>query len=394
MDFELTQEEKAHRKEYFEVCKELEKKRPPSFVGLEAVFEIDECWEFHLHCAKEFAKRGWLALAWPPEYGGSGTMMDKVLFAEARGYHGIAGVDIFGVQMLAPTLLQAASDAIKKEFLPPISRGEVMWCELWSEPNAGSDLATLATTAIKKGDEYIINGQKTWNTGAHRADWGFGVFKTDPSAKKHHNITFILLDMKTPGITVRPIPYIDGDAPFAEVYFDDVHVPAKNVVGQENEGWAIVNLLAGFERSGMGEIMGMYRELEELVQYCNETKRNGQPLARDPLIRNRVAQLACELEAAKAIAYRIADLQNRNEMALMDASAAKIFYSELGERFAFVATDIAGPYGQVKNSRWAPMHGAWEKAFQECFVTIISMGTNEIQRNIIAWYGLGLPRMK
>jgi alkylation response protein AidB-like acyl-CoA dehydrogenase len=394
MDFELTQEEKAHRKEYFEVCKELEKKRPPSFVGLEAVFEIDECWEFHLHCAKEFAKRGWLALAWPLEYGGSGTMMDKVLFAEARGYHGIQGVDIFGVQMLAPTLLQAASDAIKKEFLPPISRGEVMWCELWSEPNAGSDLATLATTAIKKGDEYIINGQKTWNTGAHRADWGFGVFKTDPSAKKHHNITFILLDMKTPGITVRPIPYIDGDAPFAEVYFDDVHVPAKNVVGQENEGWAIVNLLAGFERSGMGEIMGMYRELEELVKYCNETKRNGQPLARDPLIRNRVAQLACELEAAKAIAYRIADLQNRNEMALMDASAAKIFYSELGERFAFVATDIAGPYGQVKNSRWAPMHGAWEKAFQECFVTIISMGTNEIQRNIIAWYGLGLPRMK
>jgi alkylation response protein AidB-like acyl-CoA dehydrogenase len=394
MDFELTQEEKAHRKEYFEVCKELEKKRPPSFVGLEAVFEIDECWEFHLHCAKEFAKRGWLALAWPPEYGGSGTMMDKVLFAEARGYHGIAGVDIFGVQMLAPTLLQAASDAIKKEFLPPISRGEVMWCELWSEPNAGSDLATLATTAIKKGDEYIINGQKTWNTGAHRADWGFGVFKTDPAARKHHNITFILHDMKTPGITVRPIPYIDGGAPFAEVYFDDVHVPAKNIVGQENEGWAIVNLLAGFERSGMGEIMGMYRELEELVKYCNETKRNGQPLAKDPLVRNRVAQLACELEAAKAIAYRIADLQNRNEMALMDASAAKIFYSELGERFAFVATDIAGPYGQVKNSRWAPMHGAWEKAFQECFVTIISMGTNEIQRNIIAWYGLGLPRMK
>jgi 3-oxocholest-4-en-26-oyl-CoA dehydrogenase alpha subunit len=394
MDFELTEQEKAHRKEYFEVCKELEKKRPPSFVGLEAVFEVDECWQFHLHCAKEFAKRGWLALAWPPEYGGGGTMMDKVLFAEARGYHGIPGVDIFGVQMLAPTLLQAASDSIKKEFLPPIARGDVMWCELWSEPNAGSDLATLSATALKKGDEYIINGQKTWNTGAHRADWGFGVFKTDPAARKHHNITFLLMDMKTPGITVRPIPYIDGDAPFAEVYFDDVHVPAKNIVGQENEGWAIVNLLAGFERSGMGEIMGMYRELEELVKYCNETKRNGQPLSKDPLIRNRVAQLACELEAAKAIAYRIADLQNRNEMALMDASAAKIFYSELGERFAFVATDIAGPYGQVKNSRWAPMHGAWEKAFQECFVTIISMGTNEIQRNIIAWYGLGLPRMK
>ena len=187
---------------------------------------------------------------------------------------------------------------------------------------------------------------------------------------------------------------MDGDAPFCEVYFDDVHVPAKNIVGQENEGWAVVNLLAGFERSGMVEIMAMFHELEELVKYCNETKRNGQLLSKDPIIRNRVAQLACELEAARSIAYRIADLQNRNEMALMDASAAKIFYSELGERFAFLATDIAGPYGQVKTSRWAPVQGAWEKSFQECFVTTISMGTNEIQRNIIAWYGLGLPRMK
>ena len=394
MNFELTAEEKARRKEFFDVCKELEKKRPPSLLDFETVFELSEPWQFHLDCAKEFAKKGWLALNWPAEYGGSGTMMDQVLFAEARGYHGIPGVDIFGVQMLAPTMLQAANEAVKKEFLPPIARGEVMWCELWSEPNAGSDLAALSTTAIKKGDEYIINGQKTWNTGAHRADWGFGVFKTDPAGRKHHNMTFILLDMKTPGVTVRPIPYIDGEAPYCEVYFDDVHVPAKNIVGQENEGWAVVNLLAGFERSGIGEIVFMLRELEELVKYCNETKRNGKPLSKDPLVRNRVAQLACELEAAKAIAYRIADLQNRNEMALMDASAAKIFYSELGERFAFIATDIVGPYGQVKTSRWAPTNGAWEKKFYDCFVTTISMGTNEIQRNIIAWYGLGLPRMK
>jgi alkylation response protein AidB-like acyl-CoA dehydrogenase len=394
MDFELTEEQKAHRKEFFEVCNELEKKRPPSYVGFEATYSIDECWEFHLYCAKEFGKRGWLALGWPSEYGGTGTMMDQVLFAEARGYHRVPGFDIFGVQMLAPTLLQAASEAIKKEFLPPIAKGEVMWCELWSEPNAGSDLAILNTTAIKKGDEYVINGQKIWNTGAHRADWGFGVFKTDPTARKHHNLSFLLLDMKTSGITVRPIPYMDGGAPFCEVYFDDVHVPARNIAGQENEGWAVVNLLAGFERSGMVEIMSMFHELEELVKYCNETERNGQPLARDPIIRNRVAQLACELEAARSIAYRIADLQNRNEMALMDSSAAKIFYSELSERFAFLATDIAGPYGQVKTSRWAPAHGAWEQAFQECFVTTISMGTNEIQRNIIAWYGLGLPRMK
>ena len=394
MDFSLTDDQRRRSREFYGTCEELSKKRPSSLVGFEAIYELDECWEYNLHCAREFGKKGWLALGWPSEYGGSGDMMDRVLFAEALGYYETPGVDIFGVQMLAPTLLQAASEEIKKEFLTPIGRGEVMWCELWSEPNAGSDLASLSTTAVKKGDEYIINGQKTWNTGAHRADWGFGVFKTDPEARKHHNMTFLLLDMKTPGITVRPIPYLDGSAPYCEVYFDDVHVPANNIVGQEHEGWAVVNLLAGFERSGIAGIMSMIRGLEQLVSLCNETERHGKPLAKDPLIRNRLAQMACELEAARALAYRVADLQNRNEMSLMDASAGKIFFSELGERFAFLAGDILGPYGQIRTSRWAPLNGIWEKMFHEHFITTISMGTNEIQRNIIAWYGLGLPRMR
>lgn len=394
MDFKLTDEQVERRKGFFEVCKELEKQKPADFAGLESTYSTEDGWKYHRSCAKEFAKKGWLTLSWPSEHGGSGTMMDRVLLSEARGYHGIPGVDIFGIQMLAPTILQAANDDVKREFLPPIAAAEVMWCELWSEPNAGSDLASLTTTAIKRGDEYVLNGQKTWTTGAHRADWGFGVFKTDPAGRSHHNLSFLLLDMKTPGITIRPIPYMHGGHLYNEVYFDDVHVPAKNIVGQENEGWAVVNLLAGFERSGIDEIMGMLRELEGLVEFCNETKRNGQLLARDPLIRNRLAQIACELEAARTLAYRVADLQNRNELALMDAAAGKVFFSELGERFAFLATDILGPYGQVKFSRWSPLNGVWEKMYQECFVTTISMGTNEIQRNIIAWYGLGLPRMK
>jgi alkylation response protein AidB-like acyl-CoA dehydrogenase len=394
MDFRFTDEQMTRRKEFFEVCKELEKQKPPEYIGFESAYSHETCWDYDRHCAKEFAKRGWLALDWPPEYGGSGTMMDRVLFSEARGYHGVAGVDVFGVGMLGPTLLAAASDEIKSEFLPPIAAAEVTWCELWSEPNAGSDLASLITTAIRKGDEYILNGQKTWTTGAHKADWGFGVFKSDPEARSHHNLVFLLLDMKTPGITVRGIPYMNGESIYNEVYFDDVHVPDKNIVGQENEGWAVVNTLAGFERSNIDQIMAMMRELENLVEYCNQTKRNGQPLAKDSRIRNRLAQTACELEAARTLAYRVADLQNRNEMSLMDASALKIFASDLGERFASLATDILGPYGQVKSSRWAPMNGIWEALYHECFVFTISMGTNEIQKNIIAWYGLGLPRMK
>jgi alkylation response protein AidB-like acyl-CoA dehydrogenase len=187
---------------------------------------------------------------------------------------------------------------------------------------------------------------------------------------------------------------MNGATIYNEVFLDNVRVPAENVVGQEHGGWAVVNTLAGFERSALDEIMAMLRGLETLVEFCNQTKRNGRPLSKDPLVRNRLAQLACELEAARTLAYRIADLQNHGEMALMDASALKVFASEFGERFAFTVTDILGPYGQVKHSKWAPLNGVWEDMYQECFVTTISMGTNEIQRNIIAWYGLGLPRMK
>jgi len=394
MDFSLTYTQINQRKEYFKVCSELEKQKPVNFVSFESIFEHEDCWQFHRYCAKEYAKRGWLTLAWPTEYGGTGTMMDKVMLGEATGYHGVPGVDGFGVQMLAPTLLATANDNVKKRFLPTIANADVFWCELWSEPNAGSDLAALNTTAIKKGNEYIINGQKTWNSGAHSADWGFGVFKSDLTARKHHNLTFLLFDMKTPGISIRPIPYMTGVPIYNEVYFDDVHVPAENVVGQENGGWAVVNTLAAFERSMMGWIMAMLRSLETLIEYCNTTNKDGRRLSLDPITRNRIAQLACELEAARTLAYRIADLQERSELPLMDASALKVFASELVERFAFTATDILGPYGQVKHSKWSPMDGAWEYLYQACFVFTISMGTNEIQRNIIAWYGLGLPRMK
>ena len=389
MDFRLTPEQSERRKEFFRVCEELDKKKPASYLGFESMFHDEEGWNFHRMCAKEFAKRRWLALGWPKEYGGTGTMMDRVLFSEARGYYGLPGVDIFGVGMLAPTLLAAGSEEIKKEFLPKIAAAEIMFCELWSEPNAGSDLAMLQTTAIRKGDEFIANGQKTWNSGAHRADWAFGVYKSDPNGKKHHNLTFLLCDMKSKGITLRGIPYMNGAHLYNEVYLDDVHIPAKYIVGQENEGWAVVNVLAGFERSGIDMVMALVRGLEDIVKFCNANN-----MSKNPLIRNRLADIACSIEAVRTLAYYVADQQNRNEMGLMDAAAVKIFASELQEKYAHIQSDILGPFAIVKLSPWAKMDGTAEENYQSCFVTIISMGTNEIQRNIIAWYGLGLPRMK
>ena len=395
MDFKLTDEQVKLRKEFYDVCKELEKKKPKGFAGLESVYDTDEGWQYHLYCAREFARRGWISIGWPPEYGGKGTIGDKVFFAEARGYYDLPGIDIFGPEMLAPTLLGVGNQELNKRFLPGIASGEVQWCELWSEPNAGSDLASLTTSAVKKSNEYIINGQKIWSTGAHRAHWAFALVRTDPHApKKQMGITFILFDMKTPGVTVKPLYYMDQAHVYNEVFLDDVHVPVENVVGQENEGWRVTQLLAGFERSSLGAIMMMLRQLEELVQYCNETKVGGKLLAHDPLIRNRLAQAACEIEALRCLGYRIADAQERNEMAGFEASGVHILASELQERLSWLGTDILGPYGQVKRSRWSPLDGWYEKWYQQSFILFIAMGTNEIQRNIISWYGLGLPRMK
>lgn len=394
MDFSLSEQQKARKQEFHNVCKELSRQKPKKYLAFESVASDDECWEYHLYCAKEFAKHGWLSLGWPRKYGGSGDMMDRVLFSEARGYYGVPGVDGFGVGMLAPTLLAVGNEDIKREFLPGIANAEVMWCELWSEPNAGSDLANLTTVAQRQGDEYIVNGQKTWNSAAHRADWAFGVYRTGPAKMKHKNLTFMLCDMRSKGITVRPLLYMNGYHIYNEVYMDNVHIPIKNVVGKENEGWAVVNLLAGFERSNIDMIMELVRALEDLVEYCNETRKYGKKLSEDILIRDRIAELAIEIEAARMLAYRVADMQNRQEMSLMDAAAVKVFASELGEKFAHLATDIIGPFGQVKTSRFAVLNGLFEYMYQSCFVSIISMGTNEIQRNIIAWYGLGLPRMK
>jgi len=393
MDFKLSAEEEKRRKEFFDGCKELSKERPANFIqGLEADFEKANQ-PYVTRCRKEFAKRGWLRLGWPAEYGGVGSHMDRVFFGEARGYYGLPGVDIFGIEMLAPTLIAMGSKEVKDRFLPPIGRGEVLWCELYSEPNAGSDLAALTATAIRKGDEYVINGQKTWTTNAHNADWGFGLFRTDPQGRKRRNISFLLMDMKTPGITVNPLEYFNRAHLYNEVFFDDVHIPADQIVGKENDGWTVSQTLVNFERSNVLAVSAVRRMLETLVEYCNETKVGGKPLAQDPIIRDKLAEVATEIEASRTLAYYIADQQNRNQVAaLFESSAAKVFIGDLYERLGAIGTDILGSYGQVKASRWARQGGLWESLYQTAFVLTISMGTNEIQKNIIAWYGLGMPR--
>jgi alkylation response protein AidB-like acyl-CoA dehydrogenase len=397
MDFKLTPEQEALKREFEEFLREEMKNAPPGWeAGLESMVGSDAGWAFHVEMARKLAEKGWLVRPWPKEYGGlDAPIIEQLLFSELMGYYRAPGIDIWGIGMLGPTLLAVGNDEQRREHLSPMARAERFWCQAWSEPNSGSDLASLTTRAVRDGDDYIINGQKTWVTGAHRADWTFTLARTNPEEKRSRGISYFMVDMKSPGVTIRPLHSMEGSYAFNEIFFDDVRVPARNRVGEENEGWAITRATMNFERSNVGMMSGMRRNLEELAEFCKETKWNGKTLAENPFVRHRLAQLAIEIDVGRALSFRIAWLQEKGGLLLAAhaASAAKVFGSELAQRFAYTGYQIMGLYGQVKKgSKWAPMMGAFESTSQLCMGMNIAAGTSEIQRNLIAWIGLGLPR--
>ncbi len=397
MDFRFTPEQEALKKEFEDFFRD-EMRKVQRLGGGYSVYASEKGWAFHCSMAKKVGEKGWLSLPWPKKYGGrDAPMIDQLLFNEVRAYYRAPGIDIQSVGMLAPTLLASGNEEQKQQHLPPIARGRTFWCQGWSEPNAGSDLASLTTKAVRDRDDYVINGQKTWCSGAHRAHWSFILARTDPEQPRHRGLSFFLVDLKTPGITIRPIKHMDGSHMFNDMYFDDVRVPKRNMVGEENKGWYVSLMTMNFERSSIGALSEARRTLEELVQLCRETKRTGRPLADDPLIRSRLAQLAIEIEAGRALSYQVAWLQGKGQNATMEAgilaSAAKLYSSELGQRLAYTGCEIMGLYGQVKEgSKWAPLHGRFQKAYQDCLGINIAGGSSEILRNVIAIRGLGLPR--
>ncbi|MFQ5924874.1 MAG: acyl-CoA dehydrogenase family protein [Dehalococcoidia bacterium] len=394
MDFRLTEEQEALKKEFEAFFEEAMKQAPPGWEGgLEAPFATDEGFAFHQALARELGERGWLSLPWPKEYGGQEhSPIEQLLFNEVVGYYRAPGVDIWGVGMLTPTLLVSGSEEQKKEHLPPIARGELLWCQAWSEPNAGSDLASLTTKAVEDGDDYVVNGQKIWTTAAHRADWMFTLARTDPELPRHRGLSYFLVDMKTPGITLRPLRDMAGNHLFNELFLDDVRVPKRNMVGEKNRGWYVTLMTMNFERSGISAFSASKRTLEELVEFVTETKGDGEVLGKNPFIRHRLAQLAIEIEVGRALSYRIAWMQQRGGIPAAEAAAAKVYGSELGQRLAYLGCQIMGLYGQVKESRWAPLQGRFENAYQTCVGMNIAAGTSEVMRNIIATRGLELPR--
>jgi alkylation response protein AidB-like acyl-CoA dehydrogenase len=351
-------------------------------------------WDLTQQMRKKLAANGWLTMHWPEAYGGQDiSPVRSAIFNEEMTYLRAPGRDIFGVRMLAPTLMIHGSEEQRQTHLPPVARGEVQWCQGYSEPESGSDLASLSTRAVRDGDDFVINGSKIWTTLAHRADWIMLLTRTDPDAPKHRGISFVLVDMKSPGIQVRPIINMASGHEFNQVIFDNVRVPRRNVVGEEDRGWYVAVTLLDFERSGIDYSATGRRLLDDTREYATQTTRGGQPLIETPWVRNLLADRYIECEVARLMAYNVAYMQGEGQVPNKEASMSKAFGSETLHRSATAGVEILGMYGVLgRNEKWAPLNGRIPENWMVSFSHPIAGGTSEIQRNIIASRGLGLPR--
>jgi alkylation response protein AidB-like acyl-CoA dehydrogenase len=353
----------------------------------------DEEFEFAKEFNRKLAERGWIAPAWPKEYGGLGaSIYEQMVFNEEFGYFGApdTGTRGFGVGMIGPTLIIHGNEEQKKRYLPRITSGEDIWCQGYSEPGAGSDLAALQTRAVRDGDDYVINGQKIWTSGGHRANQMFCLVRTDPEAPKHRGISFMLIDdiKNTPGLTIRPLINMANRHHFNEVFFEDVRVPAKNMVGEENRGWYVGMTLLDFERSGIGTTASQKHTLEKLVTNLKEGDK-----ARRERYRTRLADLVVANNVGRFLGYRIGYIQASGMVPNYEASVVKIFQSELGQKIYNFAVNQLGLAGQfLPEEPRAPFGGDMPESYIQAVPSSIYSGSNEIQRNVIATRGLGLPR--
>jgi alkylation response protein AidB-like acyl-CoA dehydrogenase len=301
---------------------------------------------------------------------------------------------VIGLGWVGPTLILYGTDEQKDRYLRPILKGEEFWCQGFSEPEAGSDLAAVQTRAVRDGDDYVINGQKIWTSGAHVAAYMILLARTDADAPKHKGISYFLLDMKSPGITVRPLVNMVGSHDFNEVFFDNVRVPAKNLVGEENRGWYIGTATLDFERSGIATGVSHALTVQDFVMYA--TKHRNDPtcsVARDPLVRYELADRAIEASVELMLNHQVIGIQARGEVPNKESSIAKLYSTELDQRIAATGLKLLGMYGQVlKDSPHAQMNGRMPSMYMYATTSTVGGGTSEIQRNIIAQRGLSMPR--
>ena len=391
MRFEFTPEEHAFRSDLAALLDDV---LPDDWTG-PADESKDRDWQIYIDVRSALAERGWLTMPWPVEYGGSdASPITSLIFSEEMAYRRAPGHDRFGTRMIGPTLIRHGTEEQKKQFLPPIAKGLVQWCQGYSEPDTGSDLASLNTRAVEDGDEFVITGTKIWSTLAHRGDWMFLLARTDPDAPRHDGITLFLCDMTTPGVTVKPIINMAGYHSFNEVHFDGVRVPRENVVGGLNNGWRTGMALLNFERSGIDYVAWARRTLDDITGYAATAEApDGGRLIEDPVVSARLTELSVEIDVARLMAYEVAWRQGRGEVPSVEPSMSKLSATEVNQRVHDFAVELLGMYGPLAHgSPLAEFEGTLLKL--RLFYTSgpILSGTNEIQRNIIATRGLGLPR--
>lgn len=384
MDFRFTTEEETFRQEVRGYAQQV---LPPDWPALDPIDVLPEINDFVRREMKIVGAKGWLSLSWPKEYGGQENSMLDTILQDELAYYRLPVRDVQGVGNVAPTLIHFGNEEQRKRFLPPIARGEILWCQGYSEPGAGSDLAGLSLRAIPQDDHFMVNGQKTWTSFAHQADWIYFLARSDTNAPRHQGITFLLADMKTPGISVNPIIDMTGNHILNEVFFDNMRVPRENMVGELNRGWYVAVGLLEFERSGASYLGASRRLLDDLVGFANEDGLH------HPLLRKRLADAAVELEVARWLSYRTAWMHQHQMGYSLEPPMAKVFMTEMMQRAGHLGMEVLGLYGQLeRGSPRAFLKGSVAFLTQLALRETILAGTSEIQRMLIATRGLGLPR--
>jgi alkylation response protein AidB-like acyl-CoA dehydrogenase len=393
MDLTHTPEEEAFRQQVRRwlqknIPKRARDERPMEYGDPKRIVQA-KAWQRKLYEA------GYVALGWPKEYGGQGmdVMHQTIVNEEMVRARAPGLIGMMGIQMVGPTLIAHGSEEQRRNHLRKILTAEDIWCQGYSEPGSGSDLASLRTRAELVGDEFVVNGQKVWTSNAQHADWMFCLVRTDPDAAKHAGISYLLIDMKTPGITVRPLLQMTGDPGFNEVFFEDVRVPRANLVGGLNNGWQVANATLAHERNMLGSTTRTQQSFLALLRLAQTQRRNGAPASKDPVVRQRLADIAMRVETMKLEAYRQLTAALRGTSPGIAASVSKLVTTELNHDLARTALEVMGSYGPLdrKDPR-ARDRGLWPVDFMFSLGLIIGGGTSQIQKNIIAERGLGMPK--
>jgi len=393
MDFNYTPEQEAYR---MQVRKWLEANQPKPFTEHEKETADEETlWKRLKEWHTRLYKAGWMGITWPKEYGGrAATFVEQVIFQQEMGRLSLPfGCNTLGVIMTGPALMQWGTEEQKKRYLEPIISGEEIWCEGMSEPGAGSDLASIQTRAVLEGDSFVLNGQKVWTTLAHRSHFCQLFVRTDPDVPKHKGMSALLVDMRTPGVTVKPLKQISGDAEFNEIFFEDVRVPKANLLGPLNAGWQVLVSTLMHERFGIGETLGGTEILlARLLELAKTRKIDGVRAADDPAIRQQIAQFACEVTSKKYSGMRSLTKRLKGQLPGAEASISKLVSTELSQRMTKYSTRLLGAYSLLERRSPLAPDGDWLRLILASESMTIAGGTSPVQKNMIGERVLGLPK--